>query len=72
MLGIPKEQIDVAIDEGVPIVITSAGSPATYTRYLKDAGTKVPHVVAAVRHARRAEAEGVGAVIAEGRKRAGV
>ena len=66
ILGIAKELIDVALEEKVPVVTTSAGSPATYTKYLKDAGIKVLHVVASVRHARKAEEEGVDGVIAEG------
>jgi len=61
-----KELIDVAIEEKVPAVTTSAGNPATYTAYLKEAGIKVLHVVASVRHATGAEARGVDAVIAEG------
>ncbi len=61
-----KKQIDVAIEERVPMVTTSAGNPATYTAYLKDAGIKVLHVVASVKHARGAEGSGVDAVIAEG------
>jgi len=66
VLDTPKEMVDIAIQEGVRVVTTSAGNPATYTRYLKDAGIKVLHVVASVRHAKKAEAEGVDAVIAEG------
>jgi enoyl-[acyl-carrier protein] reductase II len=58
--------VAVTIAERVPIAITSAGSPATYTAMLKEAGIKVLHVVASVRHARGAEAQGVDAVIAEG------
>jgi len=61
-----KEEIDVAIEERVPAVTTSAGNPATYTQYLKDAGIKVLHLVASVRHATGAERRGVDAVIAEG------
>ena len=61
-----KELIDVAIEEGVTVVVTSAGNPATYTPYLKDSGVKVLHVVASARHARGAESRGVDAVIAEG------
>ncbi len=61
-----QEWIDVAIKEKVPVVTTSAGNPATYTSYLKDAGVKVLHVVASVRHATGAEKRGVDAVIAEG------
>ena len=58
--------IDVAIEEKVPVVTTSAGNPATYTTYLKEAGVKVLHVVSSVRHAVGAERRGVDAVIAEG------
>ena len=61
-----KDLIDVAIEEEVPVVTTSAGNPATFTSYLKDAGIKVLHVVASVRHAKGAEERGVDAVIAEG------
>jgi enoyl-[acyl-carrier protein] reductase II len=61
-----KERIDVALEEGVRIITTAAGSPSLYTRYLKEAGITVLHVVFSVRHARRAEADGVDAVIASG------
>ena len=61
-----KEQLDVAIEEKIPVVTTSAGNPATYTPYLKEAGIKVLHLVASARHARGAEGRGVDAVIAEG------
>jgi enoyl-[acyl-carrier protein] reductase II len=61
-----KAEIDVAIEEKIPVVTTSAGNPATYTSYLKEAGIKVLHLVASVRHARGAEGRGVDAVIAEG------
>ena len=58
--------IDVVIKEGVKIVTTSAGNPAITTGRLKDAGLKVLHVVASVRHAYGAERSGVDAVVAEG------
>ncbi len=58
--------IDAAIEEGVKVVTTSAGNPALYTAHLKEAGVKVLHVVASVRHAQGAERQGVDAVIAEG------
>jgi len=58
--------IDATIEEGVTVVTTSAGNPALYTSYLKDAGVRVLHVVASVRHAQGAEKRGVDAVIAEG------
>ena len=61
-----EELIDVVIQQKVPVVVTSVGDPSSYTYYLKDAGITVLHVVASVRHATRAEACGVDAVIAEG------
>lgn len=67
-LGLPdvKSLLDIAVKEGVRVVITAGGSPALYTGYLKDSGVKVLHVVASVRHAKGAEATGVDGVIAEG------
>ena len=61
-----NELIELAIAERVSVVVTGRGNPAIYTAYLKEAGVKVMHVVASVRHARKAEECGVDAVIAEG------
>lgn len=58
--------IATVIEEKVPVVVTAAGSPATYTGRLKETGIKVLHVIASVRHAQSAEKRGVDAVIAEG------
>jgi len=58
--------VDVLINEGVPVVTTSAGNPRLYTNRLKEAGIKVLHVVSSVRQAQVAEDSGVDAVIAEG------
>ena len=48
------------------IVVTSAGNPATYTSKLKNEGITVIHVVSSSRFAKKAEAAGCDAVIAEG------
>ena len=61
-----EKLIAVLVEEGVKVVTSSAGSPALYTTRLKEAGVKVLHVVASVRHAKSAERNGVDAVIAEG------
>jgi enoyl-[acyl-carrier protein] reductase II len=61
-----RELIDVVTEQKLPVVTTSVGDPVNYTYYLKDAGIKVLHLVASVKHAIRAEACGVDAVIAEG------
>lgn len=58
--------IEVAIDEEIPIAITALGSPAIYTKRLLGAGITVVHAVSSVKHALKAEENGVNAVIAEG------
>ncbi|MBI2872268.1 MAG: nitronate monooxygenase [Chloroflexi bacterium] len=73
-LGHPEieELVRVIIDEGARVAITYGGSPALFTSRLKDAEIRVLHVVATVRHARSAEAQGVDAVITEGVESGGV
>lgn len=61
-----KQCVGVILEEGVPAVCVSVGGPQAYTRVLKEAGIKVLHAVSNARYARRAEEEGVDAVIAEG------
>lgn len=55
----------VAIDERVPVAIVVSGGAAVYTERLKKAGIFVIHAVSSVLHARKAEAAGVDAVVAE-------
>src|SRR5574344_244638 len=61
-----KEMIEIIIEERVPIVFTSAGNPGTYTQLLHDHNIKVCHVVSSSVFAKKAEAAGVDAVVAEG------
>jgi enoyl-[acyl-carrier protein] reductase II len=61
-----KEQLEVALRLGINIFITSAGSPKTYTSWLKDQGCKVMHVVSTPEFAKKCELAGCDAVIAEG------
>lgn len=61
-----EKVIEIIIEEKVPIVFTSGGSPALYTARLKAAGMIVVHVVASTKFALKAEAAGVDAVVAEG------
>ena len=61
-----EELVATAINAKIKVVVTAAGNPALYTSRFKEAGIKVIHVVAAVRHAQSAEKRGVDAVIAEG------
>ncbi len=71
MYGSAETQIKIAIEEKVPIVITSAGNPRLYTSVLKDHGIKVFHVVSSVKFARKALEAGVDVIIAEGTEAGG-
>ena len=60
------KHIQIILDEKVKFVFTSAGNPATWTKTLKEAGSKVIHVVSSAKFARKAEEAGCDAVVAEG------
>lgn len=60
------EIIALILKHRVPIVFTSAGNPATHTGRLKAAGITVVHVVSSTKFAKKAEAAGVDAIVAEG------
>ncbi len=61
-----EKLMEIIIAGGVKIVFTSAGNPATWTNYLKQAGITVVHVVSNVKFALKSQAAGVDAVVAEG------
>ncbi|MFW6148997.1 MAG: nitronate monooxygenase, partial [Atribacterota bacterium] len=56
----------VAIEEGIEVIITGAGSPGKYISSWKDNGIKVLPVIPSVSIARRMEKMGVDGLIAEG------
>lgn len=61
-----EEHMATIVEEQVPVVFTSAGSPGKWTDHLKSAGCIVIHVVSSAVFARKAVAAGVDAVVAEG------
>ena len=61
-----QQHIKTIIKEGVKIVFTSAGNPATYTQLLKQNGITVVHVIANTKFALKAQEAGVDAIVAEG------
>lgn len=61
-----EEQIKIALDNGIKIFITSAGSPKKYTKFLKDKGCTVIHVTSTPLLAKKCEDAGVDAIVAEG------
>jgi len=61
-----EEHMNIIVEEGVKIVFTSAGNPATWTAWLKERGLMVVHVIANTKFAIKCEAAGVDAIVAEG------
>lgn len=64
--GSVSSQMEVICNEHVPVVITSAGNPKTWTKHLHDHGIRVIHVISSTHFAHKAEDAGVDAIIAEG------
>jgi len=58
--------VEVALEEGIPVAITSVGPPTIYTKLFQDAGVKVLHAVSTPGQAGKARDKGVDAVICEG------
>lgn len=61
-----EEIMNIIVEEGVKIVFSSAGNPASWTSFLKEKGITVVHVIANTKFALKAEACGVDAIVAEG------
>lgn len=58
--------VEVALEERVPVVFTSAGSPRRHTARLKETSALVFHVAPTPALARKSEAAGVDGVVVEG------
>ena len=61
-----EAQMDVVIEEGVPVYAAGLGDPGPWLDRLHANGTRVISVVGAVRHARKVRDSGVDAVVAQG------
>ncbi len=61
-----EKVMQIIVRHKVPVVFTSAGSPAKWTSWLKDHGITVAHVVSSSAFAIKSEAAGVDAIVAEG------
>ena len=60
------KHMEIIIRERVPVVVTSAGNPVTWTSHLRENGITVVHVVPNVKLAMKCEERGVDAVVCEG------
>jgi enoyl-[acyl-carrier protein] reductase II len=61
-----QELFDTALDAGIRVFFTSAGSPKAFTGYLKAQGATVVHVASNPILAKKCEDAGVDAVVVEG------
>ncbi len=61
-----SELVQVTIEEGIKFVFTSSGHPGKFIGQLKRSECIVVHVIASVKHARKAYENGCDAVVAEG------
>ncbi len=66
MRGDIQELTNVAIEENVKIIFTSAGHPGKFSSIFKEHGCILVHVVSSVKQARKAEEAGCDAIVAEG------
>ncbi len=64
--GKAEEVLNLIVEEGIKIVFTSAGNPATWSGFLKEKGITLVHVVSSSKFAVKAQNAGVDAVVAEG------
>jgi len=64
--GDAKELLEITLEEGIEIVITSAGNPKILGPRIREAGVIWIHVVPTVKHGLKAQDSGVQIVIGEG------
>jgi nitronate monooxygenase len=69
--GMSDEQMEVVIEEKVPVFASGLGSPAPWIDRLKANGTKVLALVGNVKNAKRVAAAGVDIVVAQGTEAGG-
>lgn len=61
-----EAQMEVVVEEAVPVYAAGLGDPAPWLAQLHAQGTKVISVVGAVRHARKVRDSGVDVIVAQG------
>jgi enoyl-[acyl-carrier protein] reductase II len=60
------ELLEISLDEGIDVIVSSAGNPALLGPRIKAAGATWIHVVPTVKHGRKAEGAGADIVVGEG------
>jgi enoyl-[acyl-carrier protein] reductase II len=60
------ELLEITLEEGIDVVISSAGNPALLGPRIKEAGATWVHVVPSVKHGKKAQDSGADIVVGEG------
>jgi enoyl-[acyl-carrier protein] reductase II len=60
------QMLDIAYEARIPVMVASQGGPREHLARFRAIGTKWLHVVASVEHAKKAEANGVDALVVDG------
>jgi NAD(P)H-dependent flavin oxidoreductase YrpB (nitropropane dioxygenase family) len=69
--GMSDEQMEVVIEEKIPVFASGLGNPAPWVDRLRANGTKILSLVGNVKNARRVAAAGVDVVVAQGTEAGG-
>lgn len=69
--GFSDEQMEVVIEEKIPVFAAGLGNPGPFVERLKANGTKILSLVGNVKNARRVAAAGVDVVVAQGTEAGG-
>ncbi len=70
-LELARAQVEVTLDERVPVLVSALGTPEWLVEQCHQAGTKVMSMAGNVRHAKKLDALGVDAIIAQGSEAGG-
>ncbi len=70
-LELARAQVAVTLEERVPVLVSALGTPEWLVQEAHSAGTKVMSMAGSVRHARKLDALGVDAIIAQGSEAGG-
>jgi nitronate monooxygenase len=66
-----RQQVEVVLEEQVPVLVAALGDPAWVVPLAREAGTRVIGMAGNIRHAERQHAAGVDAVVAQGHEGGG-
>ncbi len=70
-LELARAQVEVTLQEGVPVLVSALGTPEWLVHQAHQAGTKVMSMAGSVRHAQKLDELGVDTIVAQGSEAGG-